>query len=337
MNKKVIVVFLIFIFIIFEYFNTFEQLESMARDFNFRDNGYIDSRIIIIGIDDESLNSIGKWPWKRETHAELLNIIEKGSPAVIGFDIMLSENDDDLEQDKILSETLGNYDNIIFPVVGVFDSSLKANNVIAKSIIKPVGILEKKVNTGHINVIPDLDGIVRNSLLKFEYNDELIYSFSWEIYSMYIKNNKEVRNIEESKIPVDDWNRMQINFYGKPFDMECISYSSVLNGEIPVEYFKNKIVLVGAYSLGINDYYLTSIERQVPMYGIEIHANIIQNFLDGNLKANAPFILNVFILLFIAVFSYFFINKLTIVKSSILITIIIILYYIISIKIYKMG
>ena len=49
--------------------------------------------IIIIAIDDESLNDLGRWPWPRSTHARLINKLNLEAPRAIGLDIIFSEPD----------------------------------------------------------------------------------------------------------------------------------------------------------------------------------------------------------------------------------------------------
>ena len=53
----------------------------------------VSDNIIIIAIDNESLNDLGRWPWPRATHAQLINKLELESPQVIGLDIIFSETD----------------------------------------------------------------------------------------------------------------------------------------------------------------------------------------------------------------------------------------------------
>lgn len=334
-RKNISIVLVIIIFIVFEYYNTFEEMENLLRDYNYREEAYIDSRIIIIGIDDESLEKIGKWPWKRTIHSKLIDIVESGNPAVVAIDIMFTENDYTASYDNEMINVLKKYDNIILPVTGVFKSSLKADEVEASKVLAPIDEYKKNVITGHINVLPDTDGIVRNSLVHFTYDDEEIYSFSWNIYKLFMEKQRNSNIVKN--IPVDAWNRMHISYHAKPFEMEYISYSKVLEGKIPVGYFKNKILLIGSYTLGIDDYYLTPIEKQVPMYGIEIHANIIQNFLSGNIKSTAPIYLDFFNLLLISAISIIFLNKMGLIKSLASMATISIAYYLISKQLYRTG
>ena len=61
----------------------------------------------------------------------------------------------------------------------------------------------------------------------------------------------------------------------------------MVSGEIPAEMFAGAIVLAGPYTTGMMDAYYTAVNRNVPMYGVEIHANILQTFLDSNQKQEA--------------------------------------------------
>jgi len=51
------------------------------------------SPIVIVGIDDESIANIGKWPWPRRYIAHMIDLLHKCEAKVIGVDIIYSEND----------------------------------------------------------------------------------------------------------------------------------------------------------------------------------------------------------------------------------------------------
>ena len=92
----------------FNLFSTIENIlidlrfnfrEGEIRSFDFQDNLAL-KETKIMTIDGESLNRIGKWPWKRNVHAEFLNKIQRFSPRMIHIDILFN-----LEEE--LSENLG--------------------------------------------------------------------------------------------------------------------------------------------------------------------------------------------------------------------------------------
>src|SRR3546814_15672619 len=48
-------------------------------------------QILLVEIDNESLQRIGRWPWSRETHAALNNQIAKAKPKAIAYDVLFAE------------------------------------------------------------------------------------------------------------------------------------------------------------------------------------------------------------------------------------------------------
>ena len=56
--------------------------------------GGVDSRIVILDIDEKSLGEIGRWPWSRNVMAELINkLFDKYGIEVLGFDVVWAERD----------------------------------------------------------------------------------------------------------------------------------------------------------------------------------------------------------------------------------------------------
>ena len=47
--------------------------------------------IVIVAIDDASLAELGRWPWSRRVHAQLLNQLKLHGARVIGMDIVFAE------------------------------------------------------------------------------------------------------------------------------------------------------------------------------------------------------------------------------------------------------
>ena len=51
------------------------------------------SNVVIVDIDEKSLESIGQWPWSRVVLAILLSKINSASPSAIALDIIFAEKD----------------------------------------------------------------------------------------------------------------------------------------------------------------------------------------------------------------------------------------------------
>src|SRR5437867_13256182 len=71
----------------------FSELNSTAYDFTLRLAGPVPvkSPTLIVAIDDESLQRIGRWPWSREKLAQLIDRIESAKPRTIAVDMLLDD------------------------------------------------------------------------------------------------------------------------------------------------------------------------------------------------------------------------------------------------------
>ncbi len=56
-------------------------------------NPLVSREVILLGFDEDAIASIGKWPWKRDVHAKMLNNLEKFSPRTVMFDVVFIKNE----------------------------------------------------------------------------------------------------------------------------------------------------------------------------------------------------------------------------------------------------
>lgn len=277
------------LFCLLSYVDFFENAEHKFQDRVLRQEGPVDARIVLVGIDDKSLEVMGRWQdWSRYYHAQLLETISKGNPAVVGVDLIFTEASQDPDEDEALAEAAQNPGNVVLTSFGVFEEQSTGGEIHTLDFYESFNFLEGNFITGHINTIPDTDGVVRKTVLHYNHEQKKIASFAWTIYETYLqRQNQAVPDMAE--IPLDPLNRMEITYAGRPGSFEHVSYYQVLNEEIPPEYFEGRIVLVGPFTVGIDDYYYTPLAPESPMYGVEIHANIIQNFLHQNFKTGVSY------------------------------------------------
>ncbi|MCP4979018.1 MAG: CHASE2 domain-containing protein [Gammaproteobacteria bacterium] len=70
----------------------FQSLERSFYDWGVGSTDRLPSdKIVVIAIDDESINNIGRWPWPRDLHAELINRLSEGGAKVIGQTVLFLE------------------------------------------------------------------------------------------------------------------------------------------------------------------------------------------------------------------------------------------------------
>ncbi len=71
---------------------TLQNLERQAYDWGVRATERFPSdKVAVIAIDNESIANIGRWPWPRDLHAELINKLKAGGAKVIGETVFFLE------------------------------------------------------------------------------------------------------------------------------------------------------------------------------------------------------------------------------------------------------
>ncbi len=304
-----IIVLLTALSVIFMYRGTLDRLDYFFEDRFMQREGEIDTRIAIIAIDDESVGDFGSWPWNRSVHAQLVDTLAAGDPAVIAFDVTFpAPSADDPESDQALVDAVAAAGNVVMPAFGTFPASSGQGTLEAEALNEPfLELKDAAAAIGHINTIPDRDRVVRNSLYSFEYKGDMLESFSWVVYRMFME--RAGQTADSSMLPLDAFGRFHIAYTGKPFEYEAIPYSAVLAGDVPAEYFKDRMVLIGPYATGFKDDYLTPLQVKNPMYGVEIHANILQALLEQTFKHTLDWKWNALVLVLAAAIAYWLFRR----------------------------
>ena len=80
------------IFLIFAGSDFIASVERSAYDFGVKSSNRIPSdKISIIAIDDQSIDNIGRWPWSRDVHAQMHDILTQGGAKAVGQTVFFSE------------------------------------------------------------------------------------------------------------------------------------------------------------------------------------------------------------------------------------------------------
>lgn len=270
------------------YFQFFYTPDRFLMDKLYLTPSNTDNRIRIIAIDEKTLNAYGPFnTWSREKSAELvtrLNSSAESRPSVIGFDVMFIGSTDE-KTDAALANACKIEDNVITAVNIVNETVLKShmNSNQLKEDPLHISLVEKPYNElsdctgiGFANTIADDDSYIRRSILCRTHDGETIDSFSYAVYKTYCRKNSLTPYVPD----LGDYNEFSFCYSGKPGTYETISLVDVLDGTVDTRTFKDCIVLVGAYAPGMQDAFNTPTNRSEQMYGVEIHANIIEAFME---------------------------------------------------------
>ena len=69
-----------------------QRIDLLLYDYflNLQDNRVSDE-VLVVAIDDASLNSLGQWPWSRRVHGQMLDRLTDMGAKAVAFDILFAE------------------------------------------------------------------------------------------------------------------------------------------------------------------------------------------------------------------------------------------------------
>ena len=225
-----------------------------------------DPDILIVAIDDTSIDTLGRWPWRRAIHAALLDRLQ-GARAV-GLDLIFAESDTvNPNDDQILANSIQRNGRTVLPIV------LDRLNHPA-SIASPIPVLANAAaGKGFINARIDPDGVVREAMLTAQFEGKRQQHLALSMLDVGGDHDQAQRLLQRAGPD----GTILIPYAGSTAHMRTVSYLSVLRGDIRTEDLRGKYVLVGAWATGLGDAYPTPVSHDLSgMSGVEIIANILQ-------------------------------------------------------------
>ncbi len=144
-------------------------------------------------------------------------------------------------------------------------------------------------SNGYLSFVPEQDGVVRRLPMIQAHKEYIFPPFSLQVLKQGTRMQTTVRlsknRVEEIllgniMIPVTERGDFLINYYGPTGTFKYISATDVISGNVPKEDLKGKIVLIGATATATHDLHTTSYGPLNP--GVEIHATVIENIINGD-------------------------------------------------------
>ncbi|MCT7982602.1 CHASE2 domain-containing protein [Laspinema sp. A4] len=279
------------------------ELSTLDLLFQLRPMQPPDPRILIVGINENDLTTLGTWPIPDEVMAELLEKIKAQEPKVIGLDIYRDlPVEPGFERLKKVFETTPN-------LIGI--RKVVGNKQQAE--IAPSPILNSLDQVGANDLPWDMDNKIRRGFLYL--SDEegtLVFSFAFKLAMIYLEGEgiapqmKEETGIELGKTVFspfsaydggyvrasDEGYQILLNYSGPPGSFESISLMDVLENRIPPDLMRDRIVLIGSTAISLKDFSLTPYSNTLSgipesMAGIEIHANLTSHLIAAALEGES--------------------------------------------------
>lgn len=317
--KKIIVALIVILMMAYMYNNhNLVNTERSITDEVTIELREVDSRIKILAIDDESLAKIGKWPWPRNIIAELSDKILANGALAVWPDIYYSDKSQNLEEDKALANVAARYPNFFLPVYFNFQPIKVDNKIVIDDLRKSIIPIDPK-QTGHINVITDDDRVVRKVMLGITDNDKTrVPAISVQLANLLLPADQKLIWTEDNhwlkgNVPfaTGSQNEILFSYATQPLDkrIETVSVEKVLSGEVNLAHFAGSVVLIGPYALGLDDTYFTPASKKLKMYGVAIHANVIQSLLDDKIYSRVSQTIGSLLILMVGLLAYFMMER----------------------------
>ena len=223
-----------------------EQVETLFVDYRFKIRNYISpplvpKDIIIVEIDEKTLDEYGRWPLSRKIQAELIEKIFAGDPKVVVMDVIHPQSETP-EADAALANALRKhrdklvvglefeveegkkftgeiedllYDNIFYKYENL--EYLSEHSIEAFKVVLPPEPIASSATFGHVNTLRDRDARLRWEILYVKYGDEYFPSLALQGARMANRLGRESVGIVPLVgvdlngliIPSDEFGRLQ--------------------------------------------------------------------------------------------------------------------------------
>lgn len=242
-----------------------------------------DQRIVIVAIDDAAMARLGRWPWPRAVHAELIDTINRQQPLVMGYDVNFPEASDQTN-DESLARSLRLAGNVVLPVELEITNLPEVVAYNSQKVLTPIPMIAvAAARLGHTNTPQDVDGVVRRVPLEaVSVDGSRVPAFAAQIASL---GGVDIDLSEGT----DAAGRMIVNYPAKPRQgFVTVSAADVIDGQVEPDFFKDRFVLIGSTASNLHDDQLVPTSASQPMPGVEIHASVLDTLLQKRFLFELP-------------------------------------------------
>ncbi|MBI5277451.1 MAG: CHASE2 domain-containing protein [Burkholderiales bacterium] len=218
--------------------------------------------IVIVGIDDASVARLGRWPWPRLRHAELIEQLALHQPRAIGLDILLSEAAS-RDEDAVLADVMRRSGRVVLPVSSQPDGR----------DLRPLPVFERSAAaTGRVDIDVDDDGLVRGVYLGTRDPAHFVLAMA------RVGNERfEPQPWQSREVSLLDFREPDAGFLQ-------VSFADVLDGKAPAGRIRDAYVFVGMTATGLGDAYPTP---ALPSRGLRPGVDILATALEAHVAQRA--------------------------------------------------
>lgn len=264
-----------------------------------------DPQVVIVGIDERDIKTLGKYPIPNQNLADALNILQAAKPRAIGLDLFR-----DLTQTPdraALAEVFRNSPNLI----GI-------ESVVGEQTVKPAPELPPE-RVGIADAVLDADGKLRRALLATQVDSgQIKYSMMLRLAALYLQpEGIPFKHGARASAPIhfgslalprfeantgsyvgarDGGNQILLDFRSHPSPFPVLHLRDVLSKQFQPDQVRDRVVLIGMTATSVNDNFLTSATQGTMLsnelnasdhyqiiYGVEYQAHAVSQLINAAL------------------------------------------------------
>lgn len=284
------------------------QLEERAGDLVWRlgADRKDERRLIVVDIDDRSLQEIGPWPWPRATQARLVQQIAALGASQQIFDIVFIDNRPD---DAALVRAVQQQRPVLAQVFALEQGGQPSGGQLAGALAwhtcpAPFGTASGYLanfaalsaqSVGHITPRVAIDGFVRHqpAVICFGGKSYPALGLAALMGGMPERNLTLERGsgwleppwklsapgLALAPVPLDQRGDLRVSWKLHPESFISLSAADVLAGRVPAGLLESAWVLLGSSAFGLNDAIATPFDGAGT--GLQVHAQVITALIDG--------------------------------------------------------
>ena len=266
-------------------FDLYQQLAPRHRT---------DASVVVVDIDEASLNVIGQWPWPRTVVASLIEQLFRKDAAAVGLDILFAE------PDRLSPQQIAESNRGLGPGIAEALRALPNNDQVLAATLRRTRVVLGRTETvwnlplleaaaagsGVFNLDPERDGIVRRVPAVIRVDQDLHPSLGVELLRVAAGADRIEVDADDAGIkrvyaagawiPTDGRGRIWMHF--APHDCgRYLSAQDVIAGRIEPASVAGKLVLVGTSAAGLIDAIATPIGESMP--SVEVQAQVLESIM----------------------------------------------------------
>jgi adenylate cyclase len=290
--------------------------EQLAMDGLMRLRGPVapDPRVVLCLIDADSIDRYGRFPWRRERIATLIDRLSAGGAKVIALDLLFSEPAAPAE-DRALEEAIARSGRVVLGyffrrrqprVAPVFAAQVHADNILASTVDQVAAPAAEFPIQERPAVEPNLDRFAAAAASQGFFNQDhetgvlrhyrLLTRHAGDVYpalalraAQRFAGEPLALGLDRRRLPritlggrpvrADEYGGLWIDYRGPAGTYAVVPAMDVLEGRAAAGAFRGRLVLVGVSEVGVGDLHDTPFGAGVP--GVEIHATVADALLNG--------------------------------------------------------